>query len=137
MLGTGNDSIMEGTHSFAYDRNGHLPHPPPPPPQSFLLTSATFFSPSFAARQRGVSPSALRASTLALKMLTRARRRGREGRPVGRREENGKIDMETMRSMQKKGLTDRGKGREREREKEFLEVKHQRCMPYIPPFTAM
>ena len=56
---------------------------------------------------------------------------------MGRREEDEKIDGEPMRSTQMKGLTDRGKGREGEREKEFLGVKHQWCRPYIPPFTAM
>ena len=50
---------------------------------SLLLTSATFSSPIFAARESGVSPPASRADTSALKTLTRARRRGREGRPVG------------------------------------------------------
>ena len=47
------------------------------------LTSATLSSPIFAARQSGVSPPASRADMSALKTLTRARRRGREGRPVG------------------------------------------------------
>ena len=47
------------------------------------LTSATLSSPIFAARLSGVSPAASRADVSALKTLTRARRKGREGRPVG------------------------------------------------------
>ena len=89
------------------------------------LTSDTFSSPIFAARQTGVSPSASRADMSALKTLTRARRRGREGRPVG------------WEWVVEEGGREGERERERRREKENKMIQHNWYRHYTPPFTAM
>ena len=89
------------------------------------LTSATFSSPIFAARQSGVSPPASWADMSALKTLTRARRRGREGRPVGWEWVSGG------------GGREGGREGERREERKDKMIQHNWYRRYTPPFTAM
>jgi hypothetical protein len=90
------------------------------------LTSASFSSPSLAARQSGVSPSPFLKLTSALKVDTKAYNRGSWGRPVGW--EGGR-----------EGGREEERGREREREKEVLTssfLPDHAGAPSLPPLTA-